>query len=112
MNAAQHILAAGLQVYRYFLSPAKLFLFGAGAQCRFTPSCSAYALEAITRHGAFSGSWLACKRVCRCHPWGGCGEDPVPEALRDRGVSALRRPENRIAVALPESAAASCLKID
>jgi putative membrane protein insertion efficiency factor len=68
----------GIRLYRWVLSPAKTFLFGANAQCRFSPSCSAYALEAIARHGAMVGTWLALKRVARCHPWGGCGEDPVP----------------------------------
>lgn len=46
--------------------------------CRYTPSCSAYAIEAWSRYGAFAGSWLALRRILRCHPWGGCGHDPVP----------------------------------
>jgi len=46
--------------------------------CRYTPSCSAYAIEAWSRYGALAGSWLALKRILRCHPWGGCGVDPVP----------------------------------
>lgn len=46
--------------------------------CRFTPSCSAYAITAWTRYGALRGSWLATKRIFRCHPWGGQGHDPVP----------------------------------
>ena len=46
--------------------------------CRFAPSCSAYAIEALERHGAIRGSWLALKRLLRCHPWGGSGYDPVP----------------------------------
>jgi len=46
--------------------------------CRFTPSCSAYAITAIQRYGAARGGWMALKRICRCHPWGGQGYDPVP----------------------------------
>jgi uncharacterized protein len=46
--------------------------------CRYVPSCSAYAEEAITRYGAAKGSWLAARRLLRCHPWGGSGHDPVP----------------------------------
>jgi putative membrane protein insertion efficiency factor len=46
--------------------------------CRYTPSCSQYAIEAITKYGAFKGSWLGFKRISRCHPWGGEGYDPVP----------------------------------
>ena len=46
--------------------------------CRFQPSCSAYAIIAWTRYGAGKGSWLAAKRIARCHPWGGMGHDPVP----------------------------------
>ncbi len=48
------------------------------ASCRFTPSCSTYALQAIMKHGIFHGTWLAVKRIMRCHPWGGSGYDPVP----------------------------------
>jgi putative membrane protein insertion efficiency factor len=46
--------------------------------CRYTPSCSAYAIEAVERYGAARGGWLAAKRLCRCHPFGGHGYDPVP----------------------------------
>ena len=46
--------------------------------CRFTPSCSAYAIEALSRHGPVKGGWLALRRIGRCHPWGASGYDPVP----------------------------------
>ena len=78
MNAAQHILIFGVHCYRWVPSPAKAFLFGPLGRCRFTPSCSEYALAALRQHGALAGSWLAIKRIGRCHPWGGCGHDPVP----------------------------------
>ncbi len=58
--------------YRYCISPLK------PATCRYTPTCSQYAVEAIKKHGPFKGSWLALKRLLRCHPWGGSGYDPVP----------------------------------
>ena len=48
------------------------------ASCRFSPTCSHYALEALQKHGLFKGGWLAVKRISRCHPWGGQGFDPVP----------------------------------
>ncbi|MDH3737545.1 MAG: membrane protein insertion efficiency factor YidD [Alphaproteobacteria bacterium] len=66
------ILRGLIIAYRYGLSPVL------GANCRYAPSCSAYAQEAIDVHGPWTGSWLAVKRVSRCHPWGGAGYDPVP----------------------------------
>lgn len=48
------------------------------AACRYTPTCSQYAVEAIEKYGVRKGTWLAAKRICRCHPWGGSGWDPVP----------------------------------
>ncbi|MBS9767355.1 MAG: membrane protein insertion efficiency factor YidD [Flavobacteriaceae bacterium] len=47
--------------------------------CRYSPTCSSYALEALRKHGVFRGGWLAMKRIGRCHPWGGSGYDPVPD---------------------------------
>lgn len=58
--------------YQRILSPLK------PPTCRFLPTCSAYAIEALQRHGAVKGGWLATRRICRCHPWGGHGYDPVP----------------------------------
>jgi putative membrane protein insertion efficiency factor len=75
---AQHILLFALRLYRWCVSPALTLLFGAA--CRYEPTCSVYAMEAVRRHGAWRGGWLAVKRLARCQPWGGCGCDPVPEA--------------------------------
>lgn len=72
MSLPAKALMLPVRLYRYFISPLT------GPNCRFTPSCSAYALEALERHGAIRGSWLAARRILRCHPWGGCGHDPVP----------------------------------
>lgn len=63
-----------IQLYRWTLSP---FI---GRFCRFQPTCSAYAQEALAKHGFWRGSALTAKRLCRCHPWGGHGFDPVPRA--------------------------------
>jgi putative membrane protein insertion efficiency factor len=64
--------------YQLLLSPF------AGGACRYEPSCSAYALEAIDRHGLVRGTWLALRRVARCHPWSAAGFDPVPPARHGR----------------------------
>lgn len=65
-------LLAPIYLYRYTLSP----LFG--ANCRFSPTCSTYAVEALQKHGVLHGSLLIVKRIMKCHPWGGSGYDPVP----------------------------------
>ena len=61
-----------------FLSPVIHFLGGPGSGCRFHPTCSEYFLQAVERHGFLRGSWLGLRRISRCHPWGGQGDDPVP----------------------------------
>src|SRR5262245_30803471 len=99
MNPAQHILIFIVRLYRWVLSPAKTFLFGPLGRCRFTPSCSAYALDALRLHGAWAGSRLAVKRVCRCHPWGGCGDDPVPLSL-DRSHRVKRATRRTVGMAV------------
>jgi putative membrane protein insertion efficiency factor len=79
MNPAQVILVWLLRFYRAAISPLLTAAFGSsGLGCRFTPTCSSYAMEAIRAHGAWRGGWLAARRLARCHPWGGCGCDPVP----------------------------------
>jgi uncharacterized protein len=78
MSVAQHVLLLGLRLYHSVGSPLKTLLGGPLGQCRFTPSCSEYAAQAVRVHGAMKGAWLAVRRVGRCHPWGGCGDDPVP----------------------------------
>jgi uncharacterized protein len=78
LNPLQHIFILAIRAYRWTISPAQIFLFGANAGCRFTPTCSQYAVEAIRSRGILTGSALAAKRICRCHPWGECGHDPVP----------------------------------
>lgn len=78
MNAAQHILIFSVRVYQRALSPVLASLVGPMGRCRFEPSCSQYAAEAIRAHGALKGGALAAWRLCRCAPWGGCGHDPVP----------------------------------
>ncbi len=67
-----------VRLYQLVLSPAKNVLLGPSGYCRFEPSCSQYAIEAVKIHGATAGGLLAVKRICRCHPWGAHGEDPVP----------------------------------
>lgn len=79
MNLAQHTLILAIRLYRWTVSPVLVFLFGPTGGCRFTPSCSQYAIDALRSRGARAGGWLAVKRICRCHPWGGCGHDPAPE---------------------------------
>jgi len=72
MSPVARVLHGGVRAYR------RLFA-GRPSPCRFDPSCSAYALEALEQHGAVRGSWLILRRLSRCHPWGGHGWDPVPE---------------------------------
>ncbi|WP_428835616.1 membrane protein insertion efficiency factor YidD [Rubritalea halochordaticola] len=72
------IIRLGIRFYQKFLNPILRALGGPHSGCRFTPSCSHYFLEAVETHGALYGSWLGTCRICRCHPWGKCGHDPVP----------------------------------
>lgn len=78
MNLAARMVGGALRVlirgYQLFVSPVL------PASCRYAPSCSHYALEAIGRFGPARGGWLALRRIARCHPWGGQGADPVPDS--------------------------------
>jgi len=78
----KRVLVLLIRVYQLLLSPML------GPRCRFYPSCSAYAIEAITVHGALRGSYLAGRRLLRCHPWNPGGPDPVPPARRARAGAA------------------------
>ncbi|MBC7905165.1 MAG: membrane protein insertion efficiency factor YidD [Rhodospirillaceae bacterium] len=79
MSPAGVLLRGLIRGYQLLVSPIL------PASCRFMPSCSAYAMEAVAKHGAVTGGWLAAKRVCRCHPWNDGGFDPVPE-LKSKAV--------------------------
>jgi uncharacterized protein len=83
MSILQKSLIGLVQAYRWFLSP------WLGSACRFTPTCSAYALEALQQHGAARGSYFAARRLLRCHPWCQGGHDPVPPSASAAAQSAL-----------------------
>lgn len=74
MTPLARLFALPVRAYRLLFSP------WVGHNCRYQPTCSAYALEALERHGALKGGWLAARRIARCHPWSQSGYDPVPGA--------------------------------
>ncbi len=84
----QRLLMALVRGYRLMLSP------WLGSACRFTPTCSAYSLEALEQHGAAVGSYLTLRRLARCHPWCDGGHDPVPEQKPRLFTSLMAAPEN------------------
>ena len=97
----QTLLLSLVRGYRLFLSP------WLGSACRFTPSCSAYALGALQQHGAAVGSYLTVARLVRCHPWCAGGHDPVPHSIKaPRLFSALLYP-HLAQVSTPETTTAS-----
>lgn len=73
MSPFARVMALPVRLYRLLFSPF------VGHGCRYTPTCSAYALEALEKHGGIKGSWLAARRIARCNPWGGSGIDNVPD---------------------------------
>ncbi len=77
---SSQIVVGLIRGYQYLLSP------WLGSSCRYTPTCSAYAVEAISQRGAIRGSWLALKRVGRCHPWAAPRHDPVPPSRIERAA--------------------------
>jgi putative membrane protein insertion efficiency factor len=77
VSPAAWVLAVPVRLYQ-------LLRAGRPSPCRYDPTCSSYALEALARHGAARGSWLTLRRLGRCHPWGGLGPDPVPVRVRVR----------------------------
>ena len=87
LSPAGWLLVGLLTVYRRFVSPLL------GPRCRFYPSCSAYALEAVQVHGALRGSWLALRRLSRCHPFHAGGIDPVPGTDREKGAAGTAGPD-------------------
>lgn len=91
MSLAGTLIRGLIRGYQLFISPVL------PPSCRFTPSCSAYAMQAVAKHGAVAGSWLAVRRICRCHPWNDGGYDPVPETLlknkTDCGHGPCRHPD-------------------
>ena len=93
MSLAVRLMLRGLRCYQRWISPAL------GPRCRFAPSCSHYAAEALVAHGPARGSWLAVRRILRCHPWNPGGHDPVPpprsaSATMERAAAGHRPPSD------------------
>lgn len=96
-STVARLLRAMVGVYRRFISPAL------PPSCRFEPSCSAYAVEALTRHGALRGSWLTARRLLRCGPWHPGGHDPVPPVVEHDDTPPSARPASTASTASPPS---------
>jgi putative membrane protein insertion efficiency factor len=83
MSLPQKALVFAIRGYQIVISPILAAAMGPSGGCRFSPTCSEYARQAVERHGAMIGGSLAARRLCRCHPWGQWGEDPPPvEAIK------------------------------
>ena len=83
----KYLLIGIVRLYQLIFSP------WIPPSCRYTPTCSHYAVEALKKHGALKGMWLSIKRVSRCHPWGGEGYDPVPEAEAKANTESHSKPQ-------------------
>ena len=94
----KYVLIGLLRAYRLLISPLY------GQVCRYHPSCSAYALEAVTEHGALRGSWLSLRRLLRCHPWAAGGYDPVPSRAGHDSQSSESSENTRLPRAQPPGA--------
>ncbi len=88
MTPLAHVIALPLRAYRLLFSP------WVGHNCRFQPTCSVYALEALERHGAAMGFWYATRRILKCHPFGSMGYDPVPGADPDHDAACKHSPKH------------------
>lgn len=89
--------------YQIFISPPLHFLSGPMGGCRYLPTCSQYFIDAVKTHGSLRGSWMGLCRICRCHPWGGQGYDPVP---------GCERPEDKAACGVCEDEAEAEVEAD
>ena len=87
-SAPQKLVIKAIKSYQHFISPLL------GPNCRFTPTCSTYATEAIERFGLIKGSWLASKRILRCHPLNEGGEDPVPPISQIKPTKNINKSDN------------------
>ncbi|MEP5152865.1 membrane protein insertion efficiency factor YidD [Planktotalea sp.] len=79
MSPLAYVFSLPVRAYRLVFSP------WVGHNCQYQPTCSAYALEALSQHGAIKGGWLALRRIARCHPFGKSGYDPIPKTTSDDG---------------------------
>ncbi len=78
IDLPKKVIKFAIRGYQKLINPILHFVGGPYAGCRFTPTCSNYCIEAVEVHGAVKGLYLGIARICRCHPWGGSGSDPVP----------------------------------